>query len=79
MKKLILAVAFVFATGSMMNANSSNEEVISTTVEVVEDFGCASDCVQSAKERAEFLAFILDADVVDVYMVLYTDCYYENC
>jgi hypothetical protein len=44
MKKLILS--FVFATGTMMNANTSNEILIIPTiktVEIIEDFGCASD------------------------------------
>jgi len=40
----------------MMNASSSNnEEIISSTtetVEVSEDFGCASDCVSASKEGA---------------------------
>jgi hypothetical protein len=55
MKKLILAMVFVFATGTMMNANTSNE-IITTpaikTVEIVEDFGCAGDCVRTSKLQA---------------------------
>ncbi|PQJ68801.1 hypothetical protein BTO14_12185 [Polaribacter butkevichii] len=68
-----------------MNANTSNE-IITTpaikTVEIVEDFGCASDCVRSAR------ATILEAsetlgedpnDHMDDYMLEYGYCYYNNC
>lgn len=52
MKKLILAIIFVFATGTIMNANTSNEEITSPTtetIEVVEDFGCRSECNADAR------------------------------
>lgn len=85
MKKVILGMVFVFATGTMMNATSSNEEIKTSkieVIEVVEDFGCASDCVRSAR------ATILEAsetlgedpnDHMDDYMLEYGYCYYNNC
>jgi hypothetical protein len=56
MKKLILSLVFLLATGvSFINATSTNDEILPTTkeaIEVVEDLGCASDCVSAAKEGA---------------------------
>ena len=87
MKKLILAIVFVFATGTMMNANSSNYETIKPliiSIEVEEDFGCASDCVRWA--RAEVFEAAGDNGdhpndhpvYMEAYMFLYTGCY-NNC
>ena len=54
MRKVILSLVFVFATGvSFINANSSNDEFLPVTNEVivvVEDFGCARDCVDRTLE-----------------------------
>lgn len=82
MKKLILSLVFVLATGTMMNAICSNDEYIETKTEdidTVELFGCASDCVVSAKGRAKFLALMMDVGDVDAFKILYADCYYSNC
>lgn len=48
MRKLILSLIFILAIGiSFINANQSNE-----TTEMVEEYGCASDCVSASKEGA---------------------------
>ena len=68
MKKIILSLVFVLATGvTFINASSSNDESSSSKngaiegenqyklyplKEVIEDLGCASDCVSAAKEGA---------------------------
>jgi hypothetical protein len=56
MKKIILSLVFVLATGvTFINASSSNDESSSSkngAIEVIEDLGCASDCVSAAKEGA---------------------------
>lgn len=80
MKKVILAMVFIFATGTtMINATSSNKERTTPTketIEVVEDFGCASDCVRSAFDQT-----IEEADAsgemvfISDYMANYEDCY----
>lgn len=57
MKKLILSLVFVLVTGNaLLNATSSNEEYIKTnteTIEVLQDFGCARDCVDRALSVVE--------------------------
>jgi hypothetical protein len=83
MKKLILAVAFVFATGTMMNANSSNDEVLSInseTIEIVEEFGCASACAGWAKSLTLAIAQDIgeDPNSDDMYMAIYKR-YYTGC
>lgn len=80
MKKHILSLVFVLATGvTFLNANQSDE-----TKEIVEEFGCASDCVQAAKEGA--LLFSEDhedrgegSELMENYMMFYTSCYNANC
>ena len=42
-------MVFVFATGTMMNANTSVEDKNIKNIEVVEDFGCRSDCNSDAR------------------------------
>ncbi|WP_341220215.1 hypothetical protein [Polaribacter atrinae] len=83
MKKIIFAMVFVFATGTMMNANVSTETPITTTakaIEIVEDFGCASDCVRWARgntfEIAEDIGDHPNDD--DMYMEIYMR-YYTGC
>lgn len=42
----------MLAIGTMMNANTSNEEIAITkteTIEVVEDFGCRGECNSDAR------------------------------
>ena len=41
MKKVILSLVFVFATGTMMNASSSKEEITTTITRTLEK---ANDC-----------------------------------
>lgn len=85
MKKVILSLVFVLATGvSFMNATVSNDEVLPITkeaIEVAEEFGCASNCVRTSKRQAlEFTSdWSDDEKLVDNYMVLYTICIEENC
>ena len=71
MKKIILGLVFVFATGTMINANS-----FSTTKKAieVEEVGCARDCV----DLGITVAYLLDLTVQE-YLVVYTACYEQNC
>jgi len=85
MKKVLLALVFVLATGTtFMNANSSeSEEVIMETTEAVELIqvaGCARDCVDSAFEQTIDQA-IESGELVEMddYMWNYESCYYNNC
>jgi hypothetical protein len=56
MKKLILSLVFLLAIGiTFINVSYSNDESSSSkngAIEVIEDLGCASDCVNAAKEGA---------------------------
>ena len=65
-----------------MNANS-NDEVLLTTKEaivVVEDFGCASNCVNSAmNETFEEAAADLEEPSMSDYLEAYEFCCYSNC
>ena len=47
MKKLILGMVFVFATGTMMNANTSNKEITTQITRTIEK---ADDCFSEAWE-----------------------------
>ncbi len=87
MKRLILSLVFLLAVGvSFINA-SSNDEVLPNSkeaIEVVEEFGCASDCVQASREGA--LAFAEDhedrspeGELMQLYGNFYTACYSANC
>ena len=88
MKKLILAMVFVFTTGTMINANSSNEEIVKPNikekVEMVEDFGCASNCVRKSRNLVQAMADFINVDPNfyvsnGTYMELYTNCYNREC
>ncbi|UAM97893.1 hypothetical protein K8354_16635 [Polaribacter litorisediminis] len=82
MKKVILSLVFVLATGTMMNANTSNEEIATPTtetIEVVEDFGCRGEC--NADARAGALAFATDhedrsseGELYGLWELFYTTC-----
>jgi hypothetical protein len=80
MKKVILSLVFVLATGmSFVNATATNDEILPTTkeaIEVVEEFGCARDCVDST------LALFGDSPnnhpQQDILMALYLE-QYEKC
>lgn len=68
-------MVFVFAIGNtFVNAKQSGE-----TKTMAEEFGCAGDCVQSAKDRYGFIAFMAGIDEMTAYKALYYDCYYDNC
>ncbi|PQJ76695.1 hypothetical protein [Polaribacter glomeratus] len=73
MKKVILSLVFVLATGmSFMNATATNDEILPTTkvaIEVVEEFGCYSECNSDA--RAGALAFSEDVEDRSVNGELY--------
>lgn len=87
MKKIILAMVFVFATGTMMNANTSNEKEIKSVknaVETEEYFGCASDCNSAAREGALLLSEDhsnrgAGGELMENYRMLYQSCYDANC
>lgn len=76
-------MVFVFATGTMMNANSSNEETKKTatkSMEVEEYFGCARDCVDSAMEETfEDAVDNGTLPLVSDYMDNYRACFASNC
>ncbi|MEE9406496.1 MAG: hypothetical protein V3V28_00335 [Polaribacter sp.] len=76
-------MVFVFATGTVMNANSSNEEIITPTTEtseIVEDFGCARDCVDSAMDETfEDAVNNSSLPLIADYMDNYESCYAANC
>lgn len=84
MKKVILSLVFVLATGmSFINAASTNDEILPTTkeaIEVVEEFGCASDCVQWSKSNVLQIADNNNESpndyqfYMDIYMRYYTGC-----
>jgi hypothetical protein len=89
MKKVLLRLAFVLATSSSAVNASSSDEIVSTTsaenIEIVEEFGCASDCVTHA---VGFVTWAADGDDLngelhDLYMWMYhrtyENCYYANC
>lgn len=76
-------MVFVFATGIMMNANTSNEKEIKSVknaVETEEYFGCAGDCVRWAKSTTFEIAEDIgdhpnDDDMyMEIYMRYYTGC-----
>lgn len=88
MKKVFLSLAFVLAISSSAVNASSSDEIVSTrsteNIEIVEDFGCASDCVSTAKEGA--LAFAEDqtdrsptGELMGYYKMFYASCYAANC
>lgn len=85
MKKVILSLVFVLATGtSFMNASSSNVEFSPTTKEAnenVEEFGCASKCVSTSKSQALVMTDDLSDDekLVDNFMILYITCLDGMC
>lgn len=84
MKKLILGMVFVFATGTMMNANSSIDGIVNTEIEDIQVLGCASECVSDAREGAlEFSEDHTDrgagGDLMTYYNMFYQSCYDANC
>jgi len=86
MRKLILSLVFVLATGStLMNANSNDELFIHLTkvTEVLEQNNC-SDCV--ADSRAGALAMAEDhgdrgagGELMELYGNFYTACRAARC
>ena len=80
MKKVILSLIFVITTSvAFVNANQSNE-----TKDLVEEYGCASDCVETAKEGAlwevgEDGDRSAGGELVQAYTRYYETCYQLNC
>jgi len=87
MKKLILAMVFVFATGTIMNATSTTTEIKTqktVAIKFVVDFGCASDCNSAAREGALLLSEDhtdrgAGGELMNNYSMLYQSCYDANC
>jgi hypothetical protein len=88
MKKVFLSLAFVLAIGSSAVNASSSDEIIPTTstenIQIVEEFGCASDCVQTAKQGALLLSSdtedtSTEGELMEHYRSLYYFCYQHNC
>ena len=73
-------MVFIFTTGTVMiNETSSNKEITTPTtetIEVVEDFGCARDCADSAFNQTIEEA---DANGKMVFIANYEDCYLTKC
>lgn len=84
MKKVILSLVFVLATGvSFINAKSADNEFIPAAekaMEIVEEFGCARDCVDSSFELT-----IEEAEAegglvyMEDYLANYELCLAANC
>lgn len=56
MKKVLLSLAFVLATSSIINANSSKKEVLSTSeksIDMIDAFSCLTDAYNFANELEE--------------------------
>lgn len=66
-----------------MNANSYNDEIITSTnqtVEIVEEFGCAKDCVNDALAVvAPGRGNVKDDTLMTIYHYAYENCYNSNC
>ena len=82
MKKIILSLVFVLATGtSFMNASSANDEYIvskSGTIEILEEFGCARDCVDVAITASYHLQSAT-LSRMDAFKIVQQSCYDTNC
>ena len=83
MKKIVLSFIFIMAVAIQMNANTDpekKEDRIKQVTTEAEIPGCASDCVQWAKEQT----FQIADDIGDhpndepFYMEIYMR-YYEGC
>ncbi|WP_405563617.1 hypothetical protein [Polaribacter sp. Asnod6-C07] len=72
---------FVLAIGvSFINANSSNDEFLPITnevIDVVEDFGCARDCVDRTLDLFEDSTVDLPQQetVMALYLMQYEKCF----
>lgn len=79
MKKVFLTVFFALSSVILLSASPFG------AINYEDDFGCASDCVQTARSMV-FEAANENGDhpnddpiYMDAYMFLYTNCYYSNC
>lgn len=89
MKNIVLIVAFLFATSSIVNANNKviKETEESNLVEATTEafFGCASDCVRVAKDITYDVAEANeehhndDPSYLQLYLALYSECYFHSC
>lgn len=87
MKKVLLSLAFVLATGTIMNANSSNEEIVTNkkeAIEIVEDFGCFSSCNSVARQAAVALATdqtdrSTEGELFKIWSAVYMSCVVVQC
>lgn len=83
MKKVILVVAMVFATGGLINANSgTSDEIIKvdSSVEVLEERSCIRGCVDYAiKGSLDEGWAMMRFSRMQAYHQLVNDCYKANC
>jgi hypothetical protein len=75
MRKLILSLVFVLATGTVMNANSTNEEVLPSSKEAIEIV--EGDCLQEAWDFGT-VDDMEDGESRDFVEWWLTNWYYEN-
>ncbi|GAA4972753.1 hypothetical protein GCM10023315_23830 [Algibacter aquimarinus] len=70
-------MAAVFLVGGFSNI-SAESKLIEKTIE--EEDGCASDCVQEARDLVLQAAEENEDDIyMETYMALYTICLNQNC
>ena len=87
MKKVILSLVFVLATGiSFMNANSNSEisNVTNDVIEVTEDFGCRGECNSDARAGALAMAEdqedrSTDGELYRIWSEMYFHCTTTRC
>lgn len=79
MKKIILGLALLFTTSILINANSNPRS--ETTKRIVEEFGCARDCVDYALETVapiRDVGYTLERDI-GMYMIVHESCIDSKC
>lgn len=81
MKKVILGVAMIFVTGSVLNASTNIEENIGveSVVKFEEEESCVRGCVDTAIDASLYISEHSGMDRMDAYHIVYLSCYNSNC
>jgi hypothetical protein len=87
MRKLILSLVFIFATGVMINANTSDKkrtELKKESAENFEEFGCYSDCNTIARQSAIALSSdhtdrSTGGELFHIWNAVYGSCLATQC